>query len=166
MNLNLKISSLRVGRFAIGKMANITSLILRALQSKELKLRNKEDTLIVRRDGEYLSDTLNISELEKIKRRGKAILLVELNEFHGASLVCNGISFEKLGFDVYYLVVWGPMIFDNPFFSLEKKDNIYTGTLNDIQNFLSKTELIKRNFDFIFYNTSFDCAYDSKAYYF
>ena len=156
MNLNLKISSLRVGRFAIGKMANITSLILRALQSKELKLRNKEDTLIVRRDGEYLSDALNISELEKIKRRGKAILLVELNEFHGASLVCNGISFEKLGFDVYYLVVWGPMIFDNPFFSLEKKDNIYTGTLNDIQNFLSKTELIKRNFDFIFYNTSFD----------
>lgn len=100
MNLNLKISSLRVGRFAIGKMANITSLILRALQSKELKLRNKEDTLIVRRDGEYLSDTLNISELEKIKRRGKAILLVELNEFHGASLVCNGISFEKLGFDI------------------------------------------------------------------
>lgn len=157
MNINLKISCVRLGRYAIAKFATGFMLVSQKLHSIVAQLKNNEDSLIVLRDAaSSLSEAKSILELKKYHSKKKSILLIELNEFHGASLVCNGLNFEKIGYEVCYLIAWGQMIYDNPFFSLKKRPNLFTGTLYDIQQYLHDSERLKQQFDLVFFNTSFD----------
>lgn len=148
-----------IGKYIKRKIFLKASKKLKKLSDKFLKKALKiNDEIASFETREWTSAHADIQHINEkvLKNDGKKrVLVLELNDFHGAVYPNFVIYFNKLGYEVDVLQTFGNNVKMECMCRVPKSIfRMYTGIVFDIYKFLNREE-ISQHYDYIFYHTTF-----------